>query len=173
MVGSIMAEDNKVKLLEARISNLEAQVRFLLRINGLDMSEIRTTPKEILLEYYQDAVQLLGVQTKEYVPEVCEPWAELFIQLSEYEFIRLQEVVNYTHTWEPFYQLCVRMMTATRQHPDMGTSLAIQHLYALLDKGRKNLRSSAVIMMKNHPDDVPARAKLLLRGDDLAFSLQK
>lgn len=165
-----MAEE-ELRLLEARISSLEGQVRFLLRINGLELSALRSAPDKELLKYYQDAVQLLGLKSKRYPPEVVERWADLFAQFSEYECTRLQFIVDYEHTWEPFYHLCVRMMTGLRQHKDMATDVGMQHLYAFLELSRKNLRDAAIIMIKKYPDTVPPRAKTLLKGDDLSAYL--
>lgn len=165
-----MAEED-LRLLEARLSSLERQVQFLLRINGLDLSALRSTSNEKLLKYYQDAVQLLGLKSKQYPPELVEQWADLFAQLSEYECTRLQLIVDYEHTWEPFYHLCVRMMTGLRQHKDMPTDVGMQHLYAFLDRSRKNLRDVAVMMIKKYPDTIPTKAKTLLEGDDLSAYL--
>jgi len=154
-------------LLQARVDQLEKQVSFLLRINGLDLSALRTVPDEQLLKLYQDAVQLLGLLQRQIPPEVIERWAELFLQLSEYEMVRLQGVIDYKHTWEPFYHLCIKLMTNVRQHPKMGEDLGLLQLYALLDKGRRNLRGIAVIMCKKYPEDLPMKARVILKGDEL------
>lgn len=155
-------------LLEARIAVLERQMGFLLRINGLDLSALREVPDEELLKYYQDAVQLLGLRANQIPPEAAERWAELFCQLSEVELVRLQQLVDYDHTWEPFYHLCIRMMTSVRQNKKLAEDLTLQHLYAFLEKGRRNVRDAAVIMIQKYPDTLPRKAKILLREDDLA-----
>lgn len=165
--------DIKIKRLEAKIDDLEAQVRFLMQINGVDLSALRTAPDEVLLKLYRDAVQLLGLAQQIYDPEVVKKWADIFLQLSEYELVRVQEMVDYTHTWEPFYQLVVRMMTSVRQHDEFAGSVGLQHLYALLERGRKNLRDSAIIMIKRFPEDLSYEGKVLLQDDDLAPALQK
>jgi hypothetical protein len=85
--------------------------------------------------------------------------------------LRLKGIVNYTHTWEPFYQLCIRMMTVVRQHPDLPTDSRMQQLYAVLERGRTNLRDSAVIMCQKFPEDLSKRSKLLLQNDNIAFAL--
>ena len=159
-----MAEQD---LLEARLSVLERQMAFLLRINGLDLSALREVPDEELLKYYQDAVQLLGLRARQIPPEASERWAELFCQLSEVELVRLQHLVEYDHTWEPFYHLCIRMMTSVRQNRELSSDLGLQQLYAFLEKGRRNVRDAAVIMIKKHPDTLPKKAKILLRDNDL------
>lgn len=159
------------RLLEARISVLERQVQFLLRVNGIDLSELRSVPDEKLLKYYQDAVQLLGLRAKQLPPEVIESWANLFCQISEYETARLQNIVDYEHTWEPFYHLCVRMMTSIRQHKDFAADLGLQHLYGLLDRSRRNLREIAIIMIKKYPDTLPAKARVLLKEETLSLPL--
>jgi hypothetical protein len=166
-------DETKFRRLEAKIEDLEAQVRFLMQINGIDLSALRTAPDEVILGLYRDAVQLLGLPGRTFDPEVVKRWSELFIQLSEYELIRIQGMVDYDHTWEPFLQLCIRMMTSVRQHEDMATSIGMQHLYALLDRGRKNLRDAAVVMIKRFPDGLTKEAKILLQDDDLAPALQK
>lgn len=159
------------RLMEARISVLERQVQFLLRVNGIDLSALRNVPDESLLKYYQDAVQLLGLRLHQLPPEVIETWSVLFCQLSEYETARLQNIVNYEHTWEPFYHLCVRMMTAVRQHKDFASDLGLQHLYGLLDRSRKNLREIAIMMIKKYPENLPSRAKALLKDESLSLPL--
>ena len=157
----------QLRLLEARIAVLEKQVKFLLRVNGIDSSALREVSNEELLKYYQDAVQLLGLRLQEYPPEVIEQWSMLFCQLSEYEIARLQNIVRYEHTWEPFYHLCVKMMTAVRQHRDFATDLGLQHLYGLLDRSRKNMREIAVLIIKKCPDDLPKKGKIMLQERDL------
>lgn len=157
-------------LLEARLSVLERQVKFLLNINGLDLSALRDVSDKELLKYYQDAVQLLGLRARQIPPEAAEHWADLFCQLSEVELVRLQQLVEYDHTWEPFYHLCIRMMTSVRQNKKLHSDVGLQHLYAFLEKGRKNIRDAAIIMIKKHQDTLPNKAKLLLRENDL-FSL--
>ena len=154
---------DRQRILEARITVLEKQVQFLLRVNGIDLSALRDVPDEDLLKYYRDAVQLLGLAHKNFPPEVAERWAQLFCQLSELEMARIQNLVDYDHTWEPFYYLCVRMMTSIRQRSDFTSDIGLQHLYGLLDKSRKNLREIAVVMIKNSPDTAPQKAKVLLK----------
>lgn len=159
----------ELNLLQARIANLEKQVSFLLLVNGLDLSALRSIPNDALLRYYQDAVQLLGLETHNLPPETIERWAELFLQISEYEVVRLQGIVDYNHTWEPFYHLCIKLMTAIRQHPKMGTDVVLHHLYALLERGRRNIRDIAVIMCKRHPEDLPYKAQILLKDGELGL----
>lgn len=165
--------DTKIKRLEAKIDDLEAQVRFLMQINGIDLSALRTAPDEVLLKLYRDAVQMLGLKQQVYDPEVVKKWADIYLQLSEYELVRIQEMVDYVHTWEPFYQLVIRMMTSVRQHKDFATAVGMQQLYSLLERGRKNLRDSAILMIKRFPEDLSYEGQLLLRDDDLAPALQK
>ena len=152
-------------LLQARISKLERQVEFLMRINGLDLSSLRTVSDEDLLKCYQDAVQLIGIGASKIPPEAIERWGELFLQISEIEVVRLQGIVEYHHTWEPFYLLCTMCLTAVRHHKEFGADIGLQQLYALLDRGRRNLRETAVIICKLHPEDLPDRARILLEGD--------
>jgi len=163
-----MEDEQRLRLLEAKVSDLQRQVEFLLKITGLDLSALRSAPDDELLRCYQDAVQLLGVSPKKIPPEVCERWSPLFVQLSEYEMTRLQGIVGYDHTWEPFYHLCVKMMTAVRQHKDFGKDVGMQHLYAFLERGRREMRTTAVIMIKKYPDNLPKKAKTLLKDDDLS-----
>lgn len=160
------------RLLEARVSELEKQVRFLLHINGLDVSAMRSAPDKTLLSIYQGAVQLLGIDRKKLNPESIKLWAEYFMQFSEYEFVRLQNIIDYDHTWEPLYHLCVKMMTTIRQHKNLPHDVGLQHLYAYLNKGRRNLRDSAIIMAKKYPKNLPPHAKILLKNDDPVEFLQ-
>lgn len=157
-----MTEEQQ-RLLEARVSLLEKQVQFLLRINGLDLSALRDVPDGELLKYYRDAVQLLGLRGEPFPPEVVERWAQLFCQLSEVEIARLQNIVEYEHTWEPFYHLCVKMLTSLRRNKQFCSDVGLQHLYAFLEKARKSLREIAVVVMKRYPDSLPPKAKVLLK----------
>lgn len=168
-----MADTDNSDLLEARLNVLEKQVQFLLKINGLDISELRSATDKALLRIYQDVVHLLAVPSKRIPIETIDKWSELFIKLSEIEFIRIQKIVEYDHTWEPFYQLCVTMLTSIRQQEDFGIDLNLHHVYAVLERGRKNIRDAAVVMMKKYPNTVPARARLILKSDDVSLSLPK
>jgi hypothetical protein len=164
-------DEEQQRLMEARISVLERQVQFLLRVNGIDLSALRDASDEKLLKYYQDAVQLLGLRPKQLPPEVVEQWGQLFCQLSEYETTRLQNIVDYEHTWEPFYHLCVRMMTALRQNKSFASDIGLQHLYGLLDRSRKNLREIAILMIKKYPESLPPKARVLLKDETLSLPL--
>lgn len=165
-----MAEEH---LMEARVSVLEKHVSFLLKVHGLDLSAYRNADNDTLLSLYRDAVQLLSFEPKDIPSEVIKRWAEIFMQLSEYELTRIREVVDYEHTWEPFYQLCIKMMTAIRHHPRLPKDMALQHLYALLDRDRRNLRDSAIMMIKNSNSELPTHIKVLLRGNDIVDLLPK
>ena len=153
----------RLTLLESQVSSLERLMQFLSRVNGLDLSALRRAEMADLLTLYQDAVMLLALPGKQFDEEIFQRWAEIFIQISEYEMTRLKEVVKYDHTWQPFYQLCSKMMTAVRQKEGFTTTLVLQHLYATLDKGRKNLRDAAILMIQNASSEPPPMAKTLLQ----------
>ena len=156
------------RVLEARVASLERQVEFLLRINGLDLSGLRDLDDEKLLSLYQDAAHLLAIPPKGFDMEVVERWAEIFLQLSEYEYTRLQSIVDYDHTWEPFYVLCTKLCTRVRTSKLVSTDYQVQQLYAVLNKGLKNIRDVAVVMVRKYPKGISGRTKVLLRGDDLS-----
>jgi len=171
-LGSKLDEEHASRLLDARVANLEKQVAFLLRINGLDLSAFRTASDEDLLKIYQDAVRLLSVINRSVDLEVIERWSEYFIQFSEYEFTRLQPIVSFDHTWEPFFLLCTKMMTQVRNDKRLAENTSIQQLYAVLEKGRKNLRDSAVTMCRKYPNTLTAKGKVIIRDNDLLADLQ-
>lgn len=171
-LGSKQDEEHQRRLMDARIANLEKQVTFLIRVNGLDLSAFRTASDEDLLEIYQNAVQLLALIGRGVDLEVIEKWSDYFIQFSEYEFTRLQAIVSFDHTWEPFFLLCTKMMTQVRHDKRMGENSSIQQLYALLDKGRRNLRDSAVVMCRKYPDTMTAKGRVILKDNDLLADLQ-
>lgn len=158
-------KNGETKLLEARIGVLESQVKFLLQLNGVELSALREAPDQLLLTHYQDAAQLIGLPASKVANEVIERWGELFIQLSELEFTRLQGLVEYDHTWEPFYDLCLRFQTQLRQRKEFQVDPLSRELYALLDRGRRNLRAAAVIMLQKNPQTLPFRARVLLQPD--------
>lgn len=160
---------HELDLLQARVDHLEKQVSFLLRINGLDLSALRSVPDADLLKFYQDAVQVLGLMPRQIPPEAMERWSEFFLQLSEYEMVRLQGLVDHRHTWEPFYHLCIKLMTSVRQHPKMGADSGLHHLYVVLDRGRRNLRDIAVIMCRRYPEDLTEQGKVILKDGELTL----
>jgi len=172
-VGSKSEEEGVSELLEARVRILEQQVEFLLKLNGLNISEFRSVDDSTLLSVYRDAVQLLGLSEQRIDLEIIENWSNVFLQLSEIEMIRLQPIVELKHTWEPFYLLCLRMMTFVRTHPKIDVSVRTQHLYAALEKGIRGLRAIGAIMLKRNPDTIPRKAQVLLEPDDLKMHLKK
>ena len=163
--------ERNFRLLDAKVSNLEKQIEFLLRVNGLDLSKMRNATDEELLGLYQDAAHLLAIVNKGLDLGIVERWSEFFLQLSEYEFTRLQPIVSYEHPWEPFFELCAKMMTHVRQHKQLGESTRIQRLYALLDKGRRNIRDAAVVMCQKYPETLPLKARTLIGDDDITAHL--
>lgn len=158
---------HQMSLMEAQIKNLERQVEFLLRINGLDLAGLRTASDDDLLKLYQDAAQLLAVIQRGIDLEIIERWSEYFLQLSEMELIRLQPIVSFDHTWEPFFLLCVKMMTQVRQNKLLPEKIRIQQLYALLDRGRKNLREAAVVMCRKFPGTLTTKGRTILKDAEL------
>jgi hypothetical protein len=171
-MGSKLDEEHATRLLDARVANLEKQITFLLRVQGLDLSAFRTSTDAELLKVYQNAVHLLSVINKGVDLEIVERWSEYFIQLSEYEFTRLQPIVSFDHTWEPFFLLCTKMMTQVRSDSRLAENASIQQLYAVLDKGRKNLRDAAVTMCHKYPSTLTAKGKILLRDSSILTGLQ-
>lgn len=153
----------RISTLEAQVSSLERLVQFLMQVNGLDMSALRRATDQELLAYYQDAALLLAVPPTEIDPEVMKRWAEIYIQLSEYELTRVKHLVEYDHPWQPFFQGCLRMMTAVRQTKGFTTTLDLQTLYGVLDRGRRNLREAAVVMIQNASSEPPPMIKTLLK----------
>ena len=99
-----------------------------------------------------------------------KPVERITVELSEFEFVRLQEIVDYEHTWEPFYNLVIRMMTAVRRAKGFMRNGTLKQLYAYLEKGRKSLRDSAVIMIKksDRPQELPQVAQTLLKDNLIA-----
>lgn len=153
----------RLSTLEAQVSSLERLVQFLMQINGLDLSGLRRASDQELLVYYQDAVLLLGVPPAQIDVEVMKRWAEIYIQLSEYELTRVKLLVEYDHTWQPFYQGCLRMMTAVRQSKDFLANVDLQTVYGVLDRGRRNLRETAIIMIQNAATTPPPIVETLLK----------
>jgi hypothetical protein len=171
-LGSKQDDEHLRRLTDARIANLEKQVAFLIRVNGLDLSSFRTASDEELLKIYQNAVHMLSVIGRGVDLEIIEKWSDYFLQFSEYEFTRLQAIVSFDHTWEPFFLLCTKMMTQVRHDKRLGENVSIQQLYALLDKGRRNIRDSAVVMCRKYPDTMTAKGRIILKDNDLLADLQ-
>lgn len=153
--------------LESKVAILEKQVAFLLRVNGVELSKMREASDADLLALYQDAVHMVSVVSRPLALEVIERWAEYFLQISEYELARIRHVVKFDHTWEPFYLLCIKMMTQVRHGAEVLESIRVQQLYALLEKGRKNLRDSAIMMSRKYSDTLSPQGQALLRDGDL------
>lgn len=165
------SQDAQVRKLESELSVLKQQVAFLLKVNGFHLSEMRKITDENLLRLYQDAVQLIPVLGKGIALEVVERWSELFLQLSEVEMVRLQPIVGFDHTWEPFYLLCTKMMTQVRDSKEIKTSIRVQQLFALLEKGRQALQACGVMMCHRFQDSLTETGKALLREGDLIYHL--
>jgi len=156
-------KDEKIQLLEARISALERGLELLLKASGIDMYGLRDLSATQLLEYYRQAVSLLGLRELFLTDDEIEEWAKIFNQLSEIECTKLQTLVEYDHTWEPFYELCLRLQASLRRRPSFAIDPVGRELYALLEKGRKNLQAVAAVCMKNDPQQAPYRAQILLK----------
>ena len=57
-------------------------------------------------------------------------------------------------------------MTSIRQPPKFGADTGMHQLYAFLDRGRREMRNVAVVMIKKYPEGLPPKAKVLLKDDD-------
>jgi hypothetical protein len=152
------------RLLEARVATLEAQIKFLLRLNGMDTSALREASDGDLLKCYQEAVGLLGIPHQKLPIETMERWVELFLQLSEVELVRIQGLVGYEYPWEPFYQLCTHFQTALRRSKRFTRDPGMKGLYGVLERARRNLRDGAVVMARKRPHNYPPKVKALLSG---------
>jgi len=87
-------KDEKIQLLEARISALERGLELLLKASGIDMYGLRDLSATQLLEYYRQAVSLLGLRELFLTDDEIEEWAKIFNQLSEIECTKLQTLVE-------------------------------------------------------------------------------
>jgi len=165
------SRDDIVRQLESKVAVLEKQVTFLLKVNGFHLSEMRKISDENLLRLYQDAVHLVAVVRKGIALEVVERWAEIFLQLSEVEMVRLQPIIGFDHTWEPFYLLCTKMLTQVRESKEVKTQVRVQQLFALLEKGRQGLQSCGVMMCHRFQDTLTDTGRTLIEVGDLINQL--
>lgn len=165
------SRDNVVRQLESKVAVLEQQVAFLLRVNGFQLSEMRKIADRDLLRLYQDAVHLIAMVKKGIPLEVVERWAEIFLQLSEVEMVRLQPIVGFDHTWEPFYLLCTKMLTQVRESKEIQTSVKVQQLFAILEKGRQGIQSCGVVMCHKFQETLTDTGKALIDDGDLISHL--
>ena len=154
---------SRVHSLEAQVSSLERLVQFLLKVNGLDLSALRGASDRDLLKLYQNVILLLPIPASGIDPEVMKRWAETFLQLSEFELTRIKLMVDYDHTWQPFYQACSKMLAEIRRQPEFSANVDLQTLYGVLDRGRRNLRDAAVLLIQNASSEPPPMIKTLLR----------
>ena len=161
------SHDTEQRELESRVAVLEKQVAFLLRVNGFHLSEMRKAPDEALLRLYQDAVHVVSVVRKGIALEVVEHWAEIFLQLSEVEMVRLQPIIGFDHTWEPFYLLCTKLLTQVRDSKEINTSVQVQQLFSLLEKGRQSLQACGVMMCHKFQHSLTDTGRALIRDGDL------
>jgi hypothetical protein len=155
---------SRISTLEDEVRDLKKRVEFLMKINGADLNELRRAEDGTLMGHYRDAVQLLGY-TGTFGLDTMEKWSLIFAQLGEPEFRRIQRLVDFDWTWEPFLRLCLKMMTILRRSREFATSPPHQQTYALLDRGRRNMRDSAVIMIRSSRD-LPPEVKGLLIDDE-------
>jgi hypothetical protein len=164
------SHDDELRQLESKVSVLEKQVTFLLKVNGFHLSEMRKISDEALLRLYQDSVHVISVIRKGVALEIVEHWAEIFLQLSEVEMVRLQPIVGFDHTWEPFYVLCIKLMTQVRTCAEIKTSTRVQQLFSLLEKGRQGLQACGVMMCRKFQDTLTDTGRALIKdGDLMAF----
>lgn len=129
-----------------RVQKLEMQVETLTRIWDVQHLPLRPTA-EVAKQMLVMVGVLLGSK-----PDLAmaKSWAKLFETMDETTFDLIGRYCVTDQTWQPFFQLCLKLDEYVSSLPKFPTDLELQQLGQQLGVGRKKLRSSALVWMELH-----------------------
>jgi hypothetical protein len=138
-----------LKTIRIKLGIIEKRLNFLMEVNGLNVSELRDVSDKDLVKLYDEACDFLDVPMESINLKQIESWAKIFYQISELELVRMIGPCSDIEPWKPFYNLCIRMMSALYNSGDFSADAKLQEIYQLLERSRRNIVQAAVIFDEN------------------------
>lgn len=148
----------RLLFLERKVDRLELTMDMMLESSGLSASRFRMMTDKELQDLYDNAVGMLAED--KWTKDEMTPFCEVFVKISEVEIDRLNAIISLDHSWQTFYELCIRMTRHVASHPQLGNSLDLQRIRDLLSAGRKNLSTIAVLFVDKVAQVGPTRTLL-------------
>ncbi len=141
---------------------MEERLAYLTYVAGVDVTALRTASDETLVELVHEARRAKDL-LEDTPPNNIRKWAELFIQFSELEILRLARLMASPRPWEPLYVLCISMQEELRRRSSFNRP-SMQDLYRLLERGRRSLGKAIVLTHEVLASETgtPATRRLLL-----------
>ena len=180
IAGEIAPGDmiRRLLFLEREVERLKEAVNMLFEVNGMVASRFSKMDDGQLAQLYQVVENELGEEA--WATDRLLSFCEIFIKITEIELDRLNEMLNLDHSWQTFYELCMKVTKFVALHPDLKTDLELQRVRDLLTVSRKNLGTIAVLFVEKAAQLGPSQ-KLLQRlasndidlFDDMAKQLKK
>lgn len=134
-----------IAAIDTRLRIMDNHLKFLMRVNDLDISVLRDAPISVLLKPYDEACDLLEEGAEKLRLPRIYSWAEVFLQFTELEFDRLVGPAMDDQPWKIFQRFCLLLMSLLRRRTGFEGDPQMQQTYRMLDKARKHLARSALV----------------------------
>lgn len=148
----------RLLFLEREVERLKEAVNMLFEVNGMVASRFSKMEDDQLIQLYQVVENELGEE--DWPAERLLSFCEIFIKVTEIEIDRLNDMLKVDHSWQTFYQLCMKVTRFVATHQDLSSSLELQRIRDLLVVARKNLSTIAVLFVERAAELGPSQ-KLL------------
>jgi len=136
----------RLAFLESKTERISEALDIVLRVNSMAASKLDAMEDDTLLLLYENIRGELNA--KEWSQPRLLSCCEVYLKISESEIDRLNELTKSKDTWRPFLELCLKQIKYVLSHEEAPYDIKFQRCYELLNTGRKNLRSIAVVFIE-------------------------
>jgi hypothetical protein len=145
----------RMAFLEIRLKRMERLVQSLCSICQVPATiTLQHLEDKELYKLYSEAFMAMGQDSWGDVE--VRKWASIFMQITEVDFDRLANLTENNHPWKIFMSLCHKIIGWWELGTQDSRIPSIMEITYLLDKGRKNLRNSIILYLKE-TDKSPQR----------------
>lgn len=135
-----------VLLLQRQVRSLSRMMELYGRVNGLLSCSLDDFSDQELVALNVSVERAL--LQDEWSLETIQQFAEMFLRISESDFLRLNSALGVHESWRVFYKLCLHMTWFAREG-EFPPGRAVDTARCMLQRGLRNLRSVGVLFIEN------------------------
>lgn len=133
-------------MAEQEIRRLRLSVNLLFEVNNLAASRFANMTDPELLSLFETITNACDLDN--WNLNEIDKFAELFIQVTEVEVDRINELSNIDNAWLPLLQLCTKLTRRIVSDRELSTNINLQKIHTKLMMGRKNLSAVALFFIE-------------------------
>jgi predicted DNA-binding protein (UPF0251 family) len=152
--------------LMSRLQKMEERMTVVMRMLDIRDNPLRPNINEARALY---AAAKESLERGNWPRAEMKTWAGVFDRFDEVALERIQEAVNETNPWAPFFKLVVGMQDFLAKEGGAKPDLSTQTLQQLLDEGRKKIRATVVMWIELGRGTIPQNLLKTLDSDKEAL----